>query len=110
MTVAKAVLAGLCVALVVGLIVLFWHYVLAGIGILLVALWMIGLANSQPASISPQEQERRRRSFVNYQISQDIAERREAHREAMAQWSQQQQPPPRDPSTWSGGDGQQCHR
>jgi hypothetical protein len=105
MTGAKAVLAGFFVAIVVCLIVLFWQYVLVAIGILLFALWMIGLANSQPASISPEEQERRRRSFVNYQISQDIAERREAHREATAQWWQQQQPPPRDPGTWGGGDG-----
>lgn len=108
LTLAKAVLAGLCVALVVGLIVLFWQYVAIGIGVLLFALWMIGLANSQPASVSPEELERRRHSFVNYQISQDIAERREAHREATAQWWQQQQPPPRDPGTWGGGGGRFC--
>lgn len=105
MTVAKAVLAGLLVALVVGLIVLFWQQVLIGAGVLLFVLWVISQANSQSAPISPAEQERRRRSFVNYQISQDIAERSEAHQEAMAQWRQQQQPPPRDPSTWGGGDG-----
>jgi apolipoprotein N-acyltransferase len=108
MTVAKVALAGLLIALAVGAIVLFWQYLLIGAVILLVALWLLSLANSQPASISPAEQERRRRSFVNYQISQDMAERREAHREAMAQWRQQQQPPPRDPANWGGGGGRYC--
>jgi uncharacterized protein (DUF58 family) len=105
MTAVKIALAVIVGVLVVGAIVVFWQYVVMGLAILLAALMLIGLANSQPASISPAEQERRRRSFVNYQISQDIAERREAHYEAMAQWRQQQQPPPRDPSTWGGGDG-----
>lgn len=108
MTIAKAILAGLLVALVAGLVVLFWQYVLIGIGILLFACWMLGLANSQAASVSPEEQEWRRRSFVNYQMSQDIAERREAHSEATAQWWQQQQPPPRDPGTWGGDGGRFC--
>lgn len=105
MTIVKTILAGLCVVLVVGLIVLYWQYVLMGVVGLLFVLWVVDEARKPPVSISPEEQERRRRSFVNYQISQDMAERREASREAQAQWWQQQQPPPRDPSTWGGGDG-----
>lgn len=94
MTIAKSILAGLFIALVAGLIVLLWQYAMASFSILLVARWMLGLANSLPAPVSSTEQERRRRGFVTYQISQDIAARREAHREAMAQWRQQQPPPP----------------
>ena len=105
MHIAKIVLVGVLAALLVAALVLYWEYVFLGFCVLLVALMMIGLANSQPASVSPEEQERRRRSFKNYQIAQDIAERREAHYAAMEQWRQQQQPPPRDPGTWGGGDG-----
>ena len=108
MTIANVAVAGLLVALVAGAIVLFWQDILVGIGILLVALVMIGLAQSQPASMSPAAQERRRRSYVNYQISPDIAERREGQRAAMAQWRQQQQPPPRDPGAWGGDGGRFC--
>lgn len=104
-SIAKTILAGVLVALVVGVIALFWQKILIGAGVLLFLIWIISQSNTQSAPISPAEQERRRRSFVNYQISQDIAERREAHQEAMAQWQQQQQPPPRDPRTWGGGDG-----
>ena len=105
MTVVKIILVGVCLALGVGLVVLFWQYVLAGIVVLLFVLWVLNEAKKPPIVLSPEEQERRIRSFVNYQISQDLAERREAAREAQAQWWQQQQPPPRGPSTWGGGDG-----
>jgi hypothetical protein len=85
MTVVKVVLAGVCLALGVGVVVLFWQYILAGVALLLFVLWILDEARKPPAAISMEEQERRRRSFVNYQISQDLAERREAAREAMAQ-------------------------
>lgn len=62
-------------------------------------------ARKPPVALSPEEWERRRRNALNYQIAQDLAERREAYRDAQAQRWQQQQPPPRDPSTWGGGDG-----
>ena len=84
MTVAKVVLAGVCLALLVNLSVLFWQYVLGGIVLLLLVLWVLDEAKRPPAAISREEHERRRRSFFNYQISQDMAERREAHREAQA--------------------------
>lgn len=77
---------------------------MAGIVLVLLGVWRVSQANSEPAAISPEEQERRR-SFVNYQMSQEMAARREAFREVQAQWWQQQPPPPRDPSTWGGGDG-----
>jgi hypothetical protein len=56
----------------------------------LFVLWVLDEAKKPPTAISPEERERQRRSFVNYQMSQDMAERREAYREAQAQWWQQQ--------------------
>lgn len=105
MTVVKVILVGVCLALGVGLVVLYWPYILAGIVVLLIAAWVLNEAKRPSAPISAEEMKRRRQSFINYQISQDMTERREAYREAQAQWRQQQQPPPRDPSTWGGGDG-----
>jgi predicted membrane protein len=104
MRIAKFALAGLVIALAVAAVVVFWEYVVMGIAILVGALLMIGLVTGPSAPISPEE-EQRRRNFMNYVRAQELAEQREAHREAMAEWWQQRQPPPRDPSTWGGGDG-----
>lgn len=105
MTIVKTVLAGLVIALIIGVVVMYWQYILVGIVGLLFIIWLVDDLRKPPVELSPEEWERRRRNALNYQIAQDLAERREAYREAQAQRWQQQQPPPRDPSTWGGGDG-----
>ncbi|MFT4041220.1 MAG: hypothetical protein QM692_23765, partial [Thermomicrobiales bacterium] len=74
---------------------------LIGAGVLIFLAFAMS-SGGKSAPPTPEEQARRRQSFINYQIAQDTAARSEAHREQMAQWRQAQQPPPADPSTWGG--------
>ena len=109
MTIVKTILAGVLIVLIIGVVVIYWQYILVGLAGLLFLLWLIGEMRKPPVELSSEEWERRRRNALSYQWSQDLAERRDAYREAQAQWWQQQQPPPRDPSTWGGGDsGRYC--